>query len=188
MCMSMRAEAKTWVTPLPRERGLVDGFESLGDAELVAVLLGTGEKGCPVAHMAAILLDELGGLPGLRRAGVHALADRRGIGMAKAARLAAALELGQRALMREVLAPRLASSEEVARWGRLRLSTLDHEQIWVLALDGRNNLRAAKRVAEGGLHGCSIDPARCSSGGGPRGRERVRSRPQSSERRSDAEP
>ncbi len=52
----------------------------------------------------------------------------------------------------------LASSAEVARWGRIRLAELDHEQVWVLALDGRNGLRAAKRIAEGGLHGCSLDP------------------------------
>jgi DNA repair protein RadC len=52
----------------------------------------------------------------------------------------------------------LASSADVARWGRIRLSQLDHEQVWVLALDGRNGLRAAKRIAQGGLHGCSLDP------------------------------
>src|SRR5262249_14835030 len=38
------------------------------------------------------------------------------------------------------------------------LGALDHEQIWALSLDGRNGLRASRRVAEGGLHGCSIDP------------------------------
>jgi DNA repair protein RadC len=51
----------------------------------------------------------------------------------------------------------MSSSTEVARWARLRLSELDHEQVWVLALDGRNNLRAARRIAEGGLHGCSVE-------------------------------
>src|SRR5262249_9607964 len=72
---------------------------------------------------------------------------------------AAGIELGKRSVLR-ALPPKLvlATSDDVARWARVRLSTLEHEQIWVLSLDGRNGLRAGRRVAEGGLHGCSIDP------------------------------
>jgi len=150
----------TCPVPLPRERGISHGFDSLADAELIAVLLGTGEKGRPVVRVAADLLEHSGGLWGLSRMGAHALAQVHGVGLAKAARIAAGFELGRRLLLRASLEPRpnLASSAEVARWGRLRLSDLEHEQVWVLALDGRNGLRAARRIAEGGLHGCSVDP------------------------------
>jgi DNA repair protein RadC len=132
----------------------------LSDAELVAVLLGTGEKGRPVLRVASELLEQSGGLVGLSRLGAHALAQMQGVGLAKAARIAAGFELGRRVLLRSTGAHRLnlASSSEVARWARLRLSELDHEQVWVLSLDGRNGLRAARRVAQGGLHGCSVDP------------------------------
>jgi DNA repair protein RadC len=145
---------------LPRERGLTEGFDSLADFELLAVILGTGEKGRPVQRVAAELLEQWGGLVGLSRSGPHALAETQGVGLAKAARIAAGFELGRRVLVRSNMATRLslASSAEVARWGRVRLSSLDHEQLWMLALDGQNGLRAARRVAEGGLHGCAVDP------------------------------
>lgn len=144
----------------PRERGIADGWDSLSDSEIVAVLLGTGEKGRPVLRVAAELLEQSGGIVGIARLGAHALAEVQGVGLVKAARIAAGFELGRRLLLRSAGMPRLnlASSTEVARWGRIRLSDLDHEQVWVLALDGRNGLRAAKRIAEGGLHGCSLDP------------------------------
>jgi DNA repair protein RadC len=144
---------------LPRERALLDGFDALADDDLVALLLGTGAPGFPVARVARDLLDATGGVDGLATLGPHAVAARPGVGLAKAARLVAAIELGRRAAIRAA-APRsvLASSADVARWASPRLAHLDHEQIWVLALDGRNGLRAARRVGEGGLHGCSIAP------------------------------
>lgn len=145
---------------LPRERGITHGWDSLSDAEVVALLLGTGEKGRPVQRVAAELLEQAGGLVGLSRLGAHALAQVQSVGLAKAARISAGFELGRRLLLRTSSMTRLnlASSAEVARWGRIRLSELDHEQVWVLALDGQNGLLASKRVAEGGLHGCSLDP------------------------------
>jgi DNA repair protein RadC len=147
-------------TVLPRERAMADGFDSLADAELVAVLLGTGRKGRSVLRVASDLLEQTAGLPGLARMGLHAIAEAPGVGLVKAARISAGFELGRRILLRSNGSTRLnlASSAEVARWARLRLSDLDHEQVWVLALDGRNGLRAARRVAEGGLHGCAVDP------------------------------
>jgi DNA repair protein RadC len=151
---------ETSFIPLPRERGISDGFDTLADSELVSLMLGTGEKGRPVLQVAADLLEQSGGLVGLTRMGPHALAKVRGVGLVKAARIGAGFELGRRVLVRSSGARRLnlASSDEVARWARLRLSDLDHEQVWMLALDGRNGLRAARRVAQGGLHGCSVDP------------------------------
>ncbi|MET0591763.1 MAG: DNA repair protein RadC [Polyangiaceae bacterium] len=145
---------------LPRERGLAEGFDSLADFELLSVLLGTGEKGRPVQRVASDLLEHWGGLVGLSHSGPRALAEMHGVGLAKAARIAAGFELGRRVLVRASAVPRLnlASSEQVARWGRVRLASLEHEQLWMLALDGRNGLRAARRVAEGGLHGCAVDP------------------------------
>ena len=53
-------------------------------------------------------------------------------------------------------APRLANREAVEHWARPRLATLDHEELWVLALDGHHGLRAARRVASGGIHGLHV--------------------------------
>src|SRR4051812_25602256 len=137
--MTMKTVGESWESARPRERGLTEGFETLADAELVSVLLGTGEKGRPVAQVAMDLLEQAGGVAGLALLGPHALAELRGVGVAKAARVAAALELGKRALLASVDGTRLvlSSSAEVARWARVRLASLDHEQIWALSLDGR---------------------------------------------------
>jgi DNA repair protein RadC len=131
------------------------GIEALADAELVAILLGTGRAGEPVQALAAALLDEHGGIGGLARLGTGAIAERKGIGAAKAARIAAAMELGRRAAAPpEALV--FADSRAVEAWARPRLVALEHEELWVLALDGRLRMRGARRVAMGGLHGLHV--------------------------------
>jgi len=133
-------------------------MESLGDAELVAVVLGAGSVGLPVGTLAAAILEEYGGVAGLARAGVGQLSCSAGLGPAKGARLAAAVELGRRAVFAASMdaSPKLPDREAVEAWARPRLSTLDHEELWVLALDGRHGLRAARRVASGGIHGLHV--------------------------------
>jgi DNA repair protein RadC len=80
--------------------------------------------------------------------------------------IAAAFELGRRAAIARTKIPlRLASPEDVAAWARPRISALAHEELWVLAVDGRGHLRAARCVARGGLHGASVrgaDPVRAA--------------------------
>jgi DNA repair protein RadC len=149
----------------PRERLLDVGIESLSDEELVVLLLGTGSASEPVGVLAVRLLDEGGGLAGLARAGVGELSARRGVGRAKGARLAAAVELGRRIAVESMrgASGRFAESSAVEQWARPRLAALDHEELWLLALDGQNGLRAARRVAAGGLHGLYVaarDPLR----------------------------
>jgi DNA repair protein RadC len=153
----------TWVGP--RERAMEAGVECLGDAELLAIVLGTGCTGLPVGVLAARMIEEHGGVAGLARAGVGELAERVGMGAAKGARVAAAIELGRRATFAASLdaLPKLPDREAVEAWARPRLATLDHEELWVLALDGRHGLRAARRVASGGIHGLHVtarDPLR----------------------------
>ena len=141
----------------PQDRAIMAGVESLSDAELVAVVLGTGGGGAPLATLAAMLVDELG-TAGLVRAGIGELSQRRGIGPAKALRLVAAVELGRRAVLAAALeaTSRLPDRDAVVAWARPRLATLDHEELWVLLLDGRNGLRTARRVASGGIHGLHV--------------------------------
>jgi DNA repair protein RadC len=142
----------------PRERLAEAGVECLGDAELLALVLGTGCTGAPVAVLAATLLDQHGGVAGLARAELGELAGATGMGAAKAARVAASIELGRRATFAASLgaAPRIEDRAAVEAWARPRLATLDHEELWVLALDGRFGLRGARRVASGGIHGLHV--------------------------------
>lgn len=140
-----------------REQALAFGVQGLADVDLLTLLLGTGSAGEPVALSAAALLELGGGLSGIARLGPHALA-RRGIGPAKATRIAAAVELGRRALLVALAEERevLDCFERVANWARPRLGTLEHEEVWLLSLDGKYGLKSARRIAQGGLHGCAL--------------------------------
>lgn len=139
-----------------RERTLRDGPASLGDADLLAVLLGTGTPQVPVPVLASRLLHEAGGLEGLVRHGVppaEAMREAGGFGMAKRARLEAALELGRRAAVRASTASlsAIVTPSAVASWARAELGGLVHEEVWLLCLDARHALTAARRVGQGGL-------------------------------------
>jgi DNA repair protein RadC len=148
--------------PIPvldlRERVLASGAQCLGDSDLLALLLGTGTRGRPVGVVAARLLVRAGGVEGLLRIGPHAFVAEEGLGMAKAARIAAGLELGRRAVVRSLAEQRLivAGADAVAHWARPRLAMLEHEEVWLLSLDGRNGVKSSQRIAQGGLHGCAL--------------------------------
>jgi DNA repair protein RadC len=135
------------------------GVETLGDAELVAVVLGNCRH--PAIVVSTALLAESNGISGLSRIGVANLTN---VGRRQGLRLAAALELGRRASARAVEeVPCLVDSGVVADWGRSQLGHLDHEELWMLAIDGQRRLRSAKCVAKGGLHGLQLhvrDPLR----------------------------
>ena len=141
----------------PRERAIKDGIAAVSDADLLAMVLGSGFVGRPVSLVAAMLLEEVGGLAGLVRRGPSLLATHAGLGNAKALRIAAAIELGRRAV-EQAAQPRasLCTSVEVAAFLAPRVLGIDHEEMWVVALDGKNRFRSIRRVAQGGLHGCSV--------------------------------
>lgn len=140
-----------------RERALLFELARLSDSELLALVLGTGSAGQPVTKLAAGLLDEVGGLEGLARAGPHGLSLCRGLGPAKAARVSAAIELGRRVTLGGLsLRAPLSSFEDVVAWARPRFAGLDHEEVWLFSLDGQNGLKAARRIAQGGQHGCAL--------------------------------
>jgi DNA repair protein RadC len=144
-----------------RERSLRYGVGVLSDSDLLALVLSSGTAASSVTEIAGRLLTEAEGLSGIARLGAAGLVDHHGVGPAKAARVAAAVELGQRVFQELVDAERpvLVSVDDVARWARPRLAVLEHEEVWLLSLDGQNGLLAARRVAQGGLHGCALTPS-----------------------------
>ena len=140
-----------------REHALAFGVQNLADVDLLTLLLGTGSAGESVSLSAAALLERSGGLAGIARLGPHALA-RRGIGPAKSTRIAAAIEFGRRALLCALAEERevLDCFERVVHWAQPRLGALEHEEVWLLSLDGKYGLKSARRIAQGGLHGCAL--------------------------------
>jgi DNA repair protein RadC len=139
---------------------MLAGEHSLSDSELLAVLLGTGSIGQPVSVVAQRLLCELGGLDGIRRAGIGALSERLGIGISKACRIRAALELGLRASARPLLArDPIRSSRDVHAALGPRLATAEREHFYAIALDAKHRPLAEILLAVGGLTACGIAPA-----------------------------
>lgn len=144
---------------MPRERALAEGVFSLGDAELLALLLGTGHRGMPVVELASTLLDSFDGLEGIARAGVLALGERPGVGIVKALRILAGIEVGRRFLCRagRRREPLESSAAVLARFAPL-LAGIDHEEMWVVGLDASNAVRGSHRIALGGVHACAMTP------------------------------
>ena len=129
----------------------------LSDADLVAILLGAMITGEPAVMVASGLLDRWGGLEGLARLGPASLASQPEVGSIKAMRFVAAVELGWRVFERAARPrERVGAPAMVAKWFGARIGGLDHEEMWVLSLDGLNGLLGAKRVAQGARHGCSV--------------------------------
>jgi DNA repair protein RadC len=138
-----------------RDRARLDGCERLGDTELLALILGAA-VGRPAGALAAAILEASGGLGGLVREGLRG--GPWELGEARRTRLEAAIELGRRGAVRggQAACQGLASPAAIAAWGRAQLGGLSHEELWLLGLDGRHGLLAARRLAQGGNHGCAV--------------------------------
>ena len=95
--MTSRRPIKHWPdSERPRERLLPLGGEALSEAQLLAILLRTGDRGMSALDLAIELLRRFGGLPGIERAAAAELAEPKGMGPAKAAQVKAALEIAKR--------------------------------------------------------------------------------------------
>ncbi len=141
----------------PRERMLALGARVLTNAELVAIVVGSGTAGWSALDVGRSLTAN--GLRRLCKATASELAESEGIGAARACALAAAIELGRRALRAE--APhRPVVSDSVSAYRVLRpaMEGLPREVFHMLLLDGQNRLLRDVRVAEGDLKSCSVPP------------------------------
>jgi DNA repair protein RadC len=123
----------------PRERLQSKGAESLGNPELLAILLRTGIRGESAIDVAKRLLHDFGGLHGLQSATFQELANIKGIGVAKASQIKAAIEIGSR-INREKMAEKadFHSPEDAAERVMYEMRGLQQENLWVLSLDVRN--------------------------------------------------
>lgn len=142
----------------PAEHAAV-GPNELGDVELLSLLVGPARRRSGRAP-AARLLDQAGGLAGIARMGARDIAASARVRADRALRVSAAIELGRRvhAALVEPRGETIGSFREVERWAAPRLVHLEHEEVWLLCLDGRNALASARRVAQGGAHGCALTP------------------------------
>jgi len=130
-------------------------FEQQSDEALVALLLGP--IGSTSTRLTAQrLLDEACGLEGLAQLTPHVMAAQHGIGRMPAIRILAAFELGQRRWRSKAAGMRFDSLASVVAWARPRLVALEHEEVWLLALDARNAMRSCRRIGQGGQQSCVL--------------------------------
>lgn len=150
-----RLTTQTPHAPRKRTKKPPLNLQTLDDVTLLELLLGGRSKGTG-RNRAEELLGFGGGVDGLSRLGPTLLAQHPGLGQARATRLAAAFELGARRFRTDVTRQRIDSLDAVIAWAKPKLLGLDHEEMWVLSLDGRNALYSSRRVGQGGLHGIAL--------------------------------
>ncbi len=123
----------------PRERLKKYGAGSLANAELLAIILRTGVGGESVLNLATRLLARFDGLIGLARASFSELCGEKGIGVAKAAQLKAAMELGRRLLIASPKErPQVKSPADAANLLMVEMTMLEQEHMRLILLDSKN--------------------------------------------------
>jgi DNA repair protein RadC len=139
------------VADRPRERLLSRGAEALSDRELLALLLGSGTDGCDAVELAGQLINRHGGLYELSRAPANELAiGLAGIGPAKAARVAAAFQLGRRAASVDLRArPRVRGTTDLATVAAPLLIGLRHERVVIVVCDRAGSVLRTAVLTEG---------------------------------------
>ena len=145
----------------PREKLHRNGPSALGPAELLAILIRTGVSGGRTALDLARDLWREGGesWEGLARLGTARIASVPGMGPAKAAAVAAALEVGRRLAASPIAGGRpLTGAEAVHAHFRGRIETFEKELFFALLLDNRNRLIREERVSEGTLTESLVHP------------------------------
>ena len=144
----------------PREKLLLKGISALSDAELIAILIGSGTANLSAVEVAKkILAHGAGGLNDLAKLSVKDLMKVKGIGEAKAITIVAALELGRRRKETDLdEKPKISSSKDAFDLLKGDLMDLPHEEFWVLLLNRANRVIKKKRISEGGVSGTVADP------------------------------
>lgn len=152
--LSRRAAAER-----PRERLLAHGADALTDQELLAVVLGAGIRDRDALRLAADVLTAAGDLPGLAHTSPARLMRTRGVGVTRASRLVAAVELGRRAVAGpRVSRPRLATPAAVGAYLLPRHSGHAEERVGVVLLDTRHRLLRAVTLTQGTLDASLVHP------------------------------
>jgi len=143
----------------PRERLLAHGAAQLSDAELLALCLRTGIAGVSAVALARDLIGRFSGLRGLLSTDHRRLCAVKGLGMAKAAQLAAILEIARRCLAEALEAgPALGAPAAVRDYLRLSLGSRPHEVFVALFLDAQHRVLCIEELFRGTLTQTSVYP------------------------------
>lgn len=144
----------------PREKLLLKGARSLSDAELIAILIGSGSvKKSAITVAREILKSAQNDLKQLARFPAHRLCEVKGVGTAKAVTLMAAFELGRRKSGYDPgVKVKVSGSKDVYTIFGDMLGDLSHEEFWILLLNRANLVMDKKLISKGGISGTVADP------------------------------
>ena len=143
----------------PREKLLLKGKQTLSDAELIAILIGSGNSEQSAVELSRQILASVGNdLYDLGKRTVSDLIQFKGIGEAKAISIVAALELGRRRAQAESKPQDKYVSDKVA-FDMLSpvLSDLPHEEFWIICLNRNGRYISRHKISSGGVSGTVAD-------------------------------
>jgi DNA repair protein RadC len=141
----------------PRERLAILGPQSLSTAELLAILLRVGVVGETSVQMGQRLLQTFGGITGLHRASFDELSSQKGVKLAKAAQIKAAIELGRRLVLESPEdKPVVHSPADAAAMVQYEMSALQQEELRVMLLDTRNRVQFIETVYRGSVNSSQV--------------------------------
>ncbi len=151
---------KSWAeNDRPREKLINNGRHTLSDAELLAILLGSGNKNETAVQLAQRILNETkNSINELAKLQLNDLKKFKGVGEAKAVTIAAALEIGRRK-SEETISDKtqITSSQSAYSILKSKLSDLPHEEFWVLYMTRRNTIIKTECISKGGISGTIVD-------------------------------
>lgn len=151
---------KSWsLDDRPREKLITKGKSVLSDAELVAILIGSGNKNESAVDLSKRILNSVNNnLNNLSKLTLEQLTNFKGIGEAKAISIITALELGRRRQFEIGLEkPQITSSKDVYKLMIPVLGDLPHEEFWALFLNNSNKVLEQYQVSKGGLTATIVD-------------------------------
>jgi DNA repair protein RadC len=143
----------------PREKLATLGRQNLSDAELIGIILGSGNKNETAVQLAQRMLSEnQNNINKLAKLSLAELKKFKGVGEAKAVNIAAAFELGRRRTEVETLQRvKITSSHVAYQILQKRLSDLPHEEFWLLILNRANQVIKEDYLSKGGISGTVVD-------------------------------
>ena len=143
----------------PREKLLQKGRSVLSDAELVAILIGSGSRSQSAVELGKRILNSVdNNLNELGKLSVKQLMQFKGIGEAKAVTIAAALEMGRRRRGEAAKkVTKINSSRDVFELLQPVMGELPHEEFWIVYLNNSNKVLHKEQLSKGGITGTLVD-------------------------------
>lgn len=142
----------------PREKLLLKGKAALSDAELIAILIGSGTPSLSAVEVAKLILKSCNNdINQLAKMSVLDLKKTKGIGEAKAIAIISALELGRRRKITETTNKKIEGSRSIYEAMIPYLLDLSHEEFWIVMLNRANVIVKLKQISIGGLVGTVVD-------------------------------